>query len=151
MRIALSVEGRLSGMFDTDKKEVIIREFERFLQEYNRDVGFTSYDEEVLNGVHLILIEQRPRVMTPDAIEMQGDDDDVLYLEIRGISQLFEARYACMKCHKKLFGWDENFCFVVMGRDNTITFSAKTYNDTWRCWTSKPSEKLRSETEWAKR
>lgn len=46
------------------KREKIIREFKRFIQEYERDIGCTSYDCEVLKGVHELLKAQEPRVMT---------------------------------------------------------------------------------------
>ena len=44
-------------MTDQEKRNHIIREFERFVQEYERDVGFTSYDSEVLEGVLALLKE----------------------------------------------------------------------------------------------
>lgn len=43
-----------------EKTEKIISEFERFIQEYDRDTGFTSYDSEVLEGVLALLKEQEP-------------------------------------------------------------------------------------------
>lgn len=41
-----------------DKRDMIIREFERFVQEYS--VEYTNYDEEVLKGVLELLKEQKP-------------------------------------------------------------------------------------------
>lgn len=41
-----------------DKTQQIISEFERFVQEYDRDVGCTSYDCEVLEGVLALLKAQ---------------------------------------------------------------------------------------------
>ena len=43
-----------------EKTEKIISEFERFVQEYERDIGFTSYDSEVLKGVLALLKAQEP-------------------------------------------------------------------------------------------
>ena len=42
---------------DREKREKIVREFERFIQEYCRDIGCTSYDIEVLKGA-LALLQQ---------------------------------------------------------------------------------------------
>ena len=42
---------------DGEKREKIVREFVRFIQEYSRDVGCTSYDIEVLKGA-LALLQQ---------------------------------------------------------------------------------------------
>ena len=41
-----------------EKTEKIISEFERFVQEYVRDIGCTSYDSEVLEGVLELLKKQ---------------------------------------------------------------------------------------------
>ena len=47
-------------MTDREKREKILEEFERFMQEYDRDIGFTSYDSEVIKGVHAWLKSQEP-------------------------------------------------------------------------------------------
>lgn len=44
------------------KTETIISEFERFIQEYDRDIGFTNYDSEVLKGVLALLKEQNAQL-----------------------------------------------------------------------------------------
>ena len=67
-------------MIEQEKREKIIEEFERFMQEYDRDIGFTSYDSEVLNGVHELLKAQEPRVMTYDELD-RLHTDDVIWLE----------------------------------------------------------------------
>ena len=46
-----------------EKTEKIISEFERFVQEYERDFGFSSYDCEMLKSVLALLKAQEPRVM----------------------------------------------------------------------------------------
>lgn len=43
-----------------EKREKIVQEFERFIQEYCRDIGCTSYDIEVLKGALALLKEQEP-------------------------------------------------------------------------------------------
>lgn len=45
-----------------EKTEKIISEFERFVQEYVRDIGFSSYDCEMLKGVLALLKAQEPVV-----------------------------------------------------------------------------------------
>lgn len=54
-----------------EKTEKIINEFERFIQEYDRDIGFTSYDSEVLKGVLALLKAQEPEAA--DALEPDSD------------------------------------------------------------------------------
>jgi hypothetical protein len=44
-------------MMDTEKRKKIVREFERFIQEYCRDIGCTSYDIEVLKGAFALLAQ----------------------------------------------------------------------------------------------
>ena len=45
-------------MTEPDKREIIIREFERFVQEYS--IEYTDYNEEVLQGVLALLKAQEP-------------------------------------------------------------------------------------------
>lgn len=47
-------------MMKQEKREMIIREFERFVQEYS--VEYTDYNEEVLKGVLALLKAQEPVV-----------------------------------------------------------------------------------------
>lgn len=51
-------------MPDREKRENIIRGFERFVQEYS--VEYTDYNEEVLQGVLALLKEQEPKVITQE-------------------------------------------------------------------------------------
>lgn len=89
---------------DRGKREKILEEFERFMQEYDRDIGFTSYDSEVLKGVHAMLKAQEPvepvferQFMT--SIEIYDCGKCGTSLGAKGI-----AKY-CMECGRAV-KWD---------------------------------------------
>ena len=86
------------------KTEKIISEFERFIQEYDRDIGFTSYDSEVLKGALALLKEQEP-VMHGRWIDENPDDslDPRMRCSIctRVESPLIKWRY-CPNCGARM-------------------------------------------------
>ena len=49
-------------MTDREKRDIIIMEFEWFIQEYDRDIGFATHDKEVLMDALALLNEQEPVV-----------------------------------------------------------------------------------------
>lgn len=83
------------------KTETIISEFERFIQEYDRNIGFTSYDSEVLKGV-LELLKARESVK-PNEIR---HGNILMYYQCSACTSALRAvdRY-CSQCGKKV-KWD---------------------------------------------
>lgn len=92
-------------MTEQEKREKIIEEFERFMQEYDRDIGFTSYDSEVMKGV-LALLKAHETIVSIRPIRCSAHAqvaDDVWY-ECSGCGAFLGVnRYSkqvCSKCGK---------------------------------------------------
>ena len=85
-----------------EKRGMIIREFERFVQEYS--VEYTDYNEEVLKGVLALLKAQEPRLVTEADFENADEagyipawyeekDTGEVYCECISIGALEDAKF----------------------------------------------------------
>ena len=117
---------------------MIIREFERFVQEYS--VEYTDYNEEVLKGVLALLKAQEPRVMTLD--EVVNSDAPVIV-----DSYDMPLYYASFEPE---FSNETRARFYTLGEEGFTNFLIEDYNkaNMWRCWTSRPTDEQREAIPW---
>jgi rubrerythrin len=84
-----------------NKTQQIINEFERFVQEYDRDVGCTSYDSEVFKGVLALLKAREPvaPLLNIDTWECRKCGHILENQELLGDNVLFHEQYNyCPNC-----------------------------------------------------
>ena len=125
-------------MTDREKRDIIIWEFERFIQEYDRDIGFATHDKEVLMDALALLKAQEPRVMTLE--EVNALDWDYCYLEQERLPGK-EYRGMLGKHIMTCVTWPSiTAAKISQGKDN--------YGRTWRCWTSRPTDEQRMAVAW---
>lgn len=128
-------------MSEQEKRERIIREFERFVQEYS--ASCTDYNEEVLAGILAILKEQKPRVMTLEEVKRLGDSDAMYLQTIVSPNEVCTAIYQPDKS-------GDDYIRIVSTWKKTGFYVPQDYNRSWRCWTSRPTDEQREATPWAK-
>ena len=121
-------------------REKIIREFERFMQEYERDIGCTSYDCEVLKGVHELLKRQAPHVLAPEELP---EWDGAFLIEVRGKDAMVWASW-----HAEYELYEEAVFRMVDRGGGVDDRFKKLYGYEWRCWTSRPSDEQRVAEPW---
>ena len=139
-----------------EKTEKIINEFEHFIQEYDRDIGLTNHDSEVLKGALTLLKERKPRVMTLDEVLSATKYSTHLFTECEKESQwvrygtalffnqaIYRKNPSESECKIAFMFHSEGEAYV---RQWHIFY--KDYGKTWRCWTSRPTDEQRKATPW---
>jgi rubrerythrin len=91
-----------------EKTEKIISEFERFVQEYNCDVGCTSYDSEVLEGVLALLKAQESvePVLDIDTWKCRNCGHTLEHQELLGDNALFHEQYKYCPNYGRKVKWE---------------------------------------------
>lgn len=99
------------------------------------------------NDALALLIAQQPHVMTLEEIWDRGDDEP-LFLEYT-LPTKSVLRPAIFQPDNSDDGGGDGYMCVVSAWCASGFYNRKEYGKTWRCWTSRPDEKTRSETPWA--
>ena len=134
-----------------EKIEKIINEFERFIQEYDRDIGLTNHDSEVLKDALMLLKKQEPRVMTWDEVKKKINSGEYVFTECEKEKQWMRYGNAKLAIDQ---GDSCRIAFLSSGdrEDNPHALwwwiSYKNYNKTWRCWTTCPTYAQMETTPW---
>ena len=134
-----------------EKTEKIINEFEHFIQEYDRDIGLTNHDSEVLKGALTLLKERKPRIMTWDEVKKKINSGEYVFTECEKEGQWMRYGNAKLSIDQ---GDSCRIAFLSSGdRENNPHalwwwISYKNYNKTWRCWTTYPTYAQREATPW---
>lgn len=98
--------------------------------------------EEVLS----LLREQEPRVMTKE--EVREDHDRVVWIEYRAFKTPIVGQYRGQVIwHNGQVGKWEQFVTTSFA-DDYLHIESDRYGVSWRCWTSRPSERRMLETPW---
>lgn len=85
-----------------------------------------------------LLKEQEPRVMTVE--ELRNDSGEAFYFETRA-----EMLRSCVIVNDT----SNDFVYLVCGLDDDIYWrDYRSYNITWRCWTSRPTQEQRKTVPW---
>lgn len=136
-------------MTDAEKREKVIKELLMITYD-SRLKGFRAlgelYYDVVLNAIAL-LEAQEPRVMSAAEVA-DCPDGTVLWVEERqGVTwNLFPLEIEFSSTHPDT-GTD--YIFFITYHD-IKKFECSEYNQTWRCWTSRPTDEQREATPWEK-
>lgn len=122
-----------------DKRDIILREFEGFVQTYS--ASYTDYGEEVLKATHALLKEllkaQEPHVMTEAELRAIQSETPV-WVEVP-----FEG---CDSGHWVLISYQQ---YIYKGLRCSFDDGAlEGIGVKWRCWTSRPDYETRRDTPW---
>lgn len=85
-----------------------------------------------------LLKAQQPRVMTLEEVRLLGKNAVVWYE--------YKSVYGQPRPKVVEFVFDEHITFTD---GNIYSFSADSYGERWRLWTSRPDDKVRAKTPWA--
>ena len=104
-----------------------------------------------------MLQEQEPRVLTMSEVKHIGADNHSAFKN-DGLTVMWLEEFGKQNSlHVVILKWDEddwsgnpnNFVNVYyFGTDEFDQFSLTDYNETWRCWTDKPTEMQRMGAAW---
>ena len=111
-------------MMKQEKREMIIREFERFVQEYS--VEYTDYNEEVLKGVLALLKAQEPETLDAP----KPDDNIGCWYDIYTVEQVVSALKSRELCEdavsrKYLLGQSYSIKFQTIDESDEEAYSEK--------------------------
>lgn len=109
----------------------------------NSPVGREEIDETCFE-VMKYLAALEPRVMTYDELN-RLHTDDVIWLEDIDKAEVIPAIVCGALDYSSILDAVELCAYY---RNKYISAITKDYLERWRCWTSRPDEKKRSETPW---
>lgn len=102
--------------------------------------------DSILADALVLLKEQEPRVMMLE--DIHRDHDRVLWIEGRAYKSLIIGQYRGQADrHNSRNGKWERFVTMSFTADY-LHIESDRYGETWRCWTSCPTEELRKNTPW---
>ena len=132
-----------------DNREKVIEGLKIMLEEskYNDSVQYNPWaDTETLEAAIALLKAQEPRVMTLDLPDAEWNDK-VIWLEIKGNKPRPCLLRECAS--RVMFGRRERMMyFDIIGHAFESGLMLKNYGVKWRCWTSRPTDEQREETQW---
>ncbi len=123
------------------KSEEIIDGMKRALTESNK-FGVCCFTSEFVSEALALLKEQEPRVLTLDEI-MEKTRDDVVYLEHMDGSLICQPAIPLGEPV-----WDKECLNFAAGWRTGGNYQKENYGETWRCWTSRPTDEQREATQW---
>ena len=88
-----------------------------------------------------------PRVMTLEEVLALGDNDFV-YIETRLVGSNTKVKPAIYQPDNSSDDEGDGYCCIVSSWGESGFYHRENYNQSWRCWTSRPDEKRRAETPW---
>lgn len=96
---------------------------------HSREIGATCI-RTLMKDTLALLKAQKPRVMTLEEVKIA----DVVFLEFQDV--------ITTRIVDTWFGNGDGDIRLV-GMDGTLCMAKAAYNDSWRCWTSRPTEEQR--------
>lgn len=138
-------------MTDDEKREKVIRGLECCAKGSLSNCEECPYtgkgcSEHLCADALALLKEQEPQVMTIG--DVYRDHDRVVWIECREYKSLIIAQYRGQASwHNGRFGKWERFVTMSFADDYMHRDSDK-YGETWRCWTSRPTEQQMQEVPW---
>lgn len=112
----------------------------KWLGNLKNDLGNPHYEclwpyAQAIDEICELLEEHEPRVMTMEEVKTA----EVVFLEFQDV--------ITTRIVDTWFGNGDGDIRLA-GMDGTLYMAKAAYNDSWRCWTSRPDEKRRAETPW---
>lgn len=104
-----------------------------------KDVGMCMSLEGLLEDAFTLLKAQEPRAMTLEEVMALPYGHVLIETDKEGSLRWVDALLFCK---------NTNFSFDFITLEGRARLLGAEYNKEWRCWTSRPDEKVRAETAW---
>lgn len=102
--------------------------------------------ESLHRDVERLLKAQEPQVMTLEEVLLLGDNDFV-FIETR-LAGNTKVKPAIYQPDNSSDDEGDGYCCIVSSWGSSGFYHRENYNQSWRCWTSRPTDEQREATPW---